>query len=156
MFSYIRTWWLINRLAKQLIVLNAMNRGLLALQATPQAHRVLTLLLEEFLEERAHKYWFGILLLRKGKYTDLRKEKDANLLRRANNLNLIQIAPESSTSSRLVIHMLPDGYYFSKIMNGLSGFLKEYKEAFVTIIAVLLSPYLWNLIQAVYHFVTRS
>lgn len=125
MVDYIRTWWLLNQLSKRAILMNAMSRTLYGSSLTPQGQRVHAFKAEEFLNERADKYCFGILKYFKGKYREIRIEKDLLLLQRMNAKNLIELA--DTPAYGLVINILPEGYFFSSPTNGLEGFLREFK-----------------------------
>lgn len=86
------------------------------------------------MEKRALKYLFGLGRLFNKRKLNIRIEKDRKLLQRSNKLNLTQT---TLLNNELVISITPEGYYFSKPLNGFAGLLREYKATFVVIILVI-------------------
>lgn len=135
MGDYIRTWWLINRISKETLKRQAQSRR--ASKALGNIGRVgYTLHLEDFLESRTDKYFFGLGKKLSSEWKDLRTEKDRKLLQRSNTL-VPPFTQSVETPSGVVITTTPEGDFFSKPTNGLVDFCEKYKIMYVIITAII-------------------
>lgn len=147
MFAYIRTWWLLHKLARYCLLaechwngprLKAYTRLIRKMGVTSQDHPELGVFpLEGFLEQRAKKYWFYLGCLTQ-KRTRKRIERDRALLEKCSRGNTPQWVKimtgkdcgfTSERQHHQYLQITPLGNFFaSSYTNGLNGFLREYKE----------------------------
>lgn len=160
MSAFIRTWWLLNRLAKICIKGNVVGRGLVRVRATydpPEAQNVkdpekLFNALEIFLGARAEKYWFGFGCKTK-KRKDYRVERDRYLLEECENhspklvetiLGKDYFLSASEKKFEKFIRITGKGYEFSRPTNGLVEFAYKYKVIWFIILGFIGYAPLWR------------
>lgn len=171
MLAYIRTWLLVNRIAKYHLIIECAwisdgteskryKKLVKNLNISENEELILgveSIPLDKFLEYRAKKYLFGLT----DKHTKTKRgEIDLLYLEQASQGNrpLVKIFQgkdigfdrDDEKYYWRYIRIAPKGMSFASLSNGFNGFLKEYKSALIIIIAIFTSPWLlkiWNLIK---------
>lgn len=149
MFAYVRMWLLLFALRRRCLRENARitrerkeaeQKG--ETTGGSEFRKVYVHPYDEFLENQVNKAWFGICSLLSQHQHDLLIEKYAACLSMAQEKDYIEIGNHDGS---WVINILPSGNFFAEPMNGLAGFLREYKVVFYAIISVALFLNSWSI-----------
>jgi hypothetical protein len=165
MFSFIRKLWLVNRLSEITLKNDVVHRFIRETKfgQSIKMDKNSYILLEDFIEERAEKYWFGLACKKKEKKR-CRKEKDYKLivscLDEKSKLvdiilgkNLSYISPDKHNEE--YIRATEIGYEVSRPINSLVEFCNKYKIIWVIVIGIAGFSW-WSKIKSLLSFLLEK